>query len=121
MVTVEFRHAEPLRAGYLFEEYLGTLALFLVFVGGRPDIALDNVIAEDDADRFVIREVLDQRQRIGDAAFALLIGVIYLLKPKVLAVPKKFEEIARRVAARDDHDVVNTGINKRLDRVIDHR
>jgi hypothetical protein len=65
--------------------------------------------------------VLGQRQRVGDAAFALLVGVVNVLQPELFAVGQKPQEIARIPAARDHQDVVNAGVHQRLNGVINHR
>ena len=44
------------------------------------DVAFDDVVAQDDADALAVGEMFGQRQRVGDAAFAFLIGVVQMLQ-----------------------------------------
>ena len=60
-------------------------------------------------------------ERVGDAAFAFLIGVGDVLEAEVLAVGQQAQKIAGIFPAGDDHDVGDAGIDQRLDRVVDHR
>jgi hypothetical protein len=87
----------------------------------RPDAVLDDVVAEHDDDAVVVGEMLGQAERLGDAALAFLVGVVELLEAERLPVAEQAEELARVLAARDDHDVVEPGVDERLDRVVDHR
>ncbi len=65
--------------------------------------------------------MLAEIERVGNAAFAFLIGIGDVLQAEVLAVGEQAEKIARILAARDHHDVGDAGIDQGLDRVIDHR
>ena len=53
-------------------------------VGRLADAAFDDVVAQHDADLLAVGEVLGQRQRVGDAAFAFLIGVVDVLEAELL-------------------------------------
>ena len=85
------------------------------------DAALDDVVAQNHADLLAVGEVLGQRQGVGDAAFALLVGVVDMVQPELLAVGQQAQKIARIAAAGDDQDIANAGIHEGLDGVIDHR
>ncbi len=50
--------------------------------------------------------MFDQRERLGDAAFAFLVCVIQMFQSKRFAVAEQPEKIAGGIAAGDDHDVV---------------
>ena len=86
------------------EEELHWLALKLVpGLGTRtagklldrfPNAALDDVVSQDHAGLLSVGEMSRQRQRVGDAAFALLVGVVDMFQPELLAVRKKTQEIA---------------------------
>ena len=85
------------------------------------DVALDDVVAQDDADLLAVGEVLGQRQGVGDAAFAFLVGVVDVLQAELFAVGQQAQEIARVAAAGDDQDVLDPGVHQRLDGIVDHR
>ena len=44
-----------------------------------------------------------------------------MFEPERFAVAEQTQEVAGRIAACNDHDVVNTRIHESLNRVIDHR
>ena len=92
-VAVELRHAESLRVGHAFEQYLGTAALKAVLVGGGTDIALDDIVAEYHTDRFVVGKMLDQPERVGDTALALLIRIVEMLEAEIPPVSQQFEKM----------------------------
>src|SRR5262249_20761095 len=73
---------ESLRVGYFLEEDARAAFLLAEFLNGRPDVSFDQVVAQDDADLVPIGEVLGERQRFSDSAFAFLIGVIQMLQSK---------------------------------------
>ena len=60
-------------------------------------------------------------ERLGDAAGLLLVGVAQALQAELAPVAEQPQELAGVVAAGDDHDVVDAGLDQRLDRVVDHR
>ncbi len=62
-----------------------------------------------------------QRQRVGDAAFAFLVGVVDMLQAELLAVGQQAQKIAGIPAAGHDQDVPDARIHQRLDRVVNHR
>ena len=65
--------------------------------------------------------MLRQAQGVGDATFALLVGITQMLEPEILAVPQQLEKIPCAIAARHQHDFRDAGVDERLDRVVDHR
>ena len=65
--------------------------------------------------------MLGQSQRIGDAALALLIGVIDVAQPELFAIGQQPQKVSRVLAAGDDQDIPDPRIDQRLDGVIDHR
>jgi len=56
---------------------------------GFADGVFDDVVAEDQADRVVLGEVLGQAQCLRDAAGTLLIRVVQVLEPELAAVPSR--------------------------------
>ena len=52
-----------------------------------------------------VHEVLGETQRVGDAPFALLVGVADVLQAEVGAVAEQLQEVPGEVTARDDLDV----------------
>src|SRR2546423_823622 len=119
--TVEFGHAEALWVGHLLEKDFRAAALVSVRPRGLADVLLDDVVAEDDADRLAVGERLAQGERRGDAALALLVRVVDVLEAEVAPVLEELEEVARGVSARDDHDVFYPCVDERLHGVVDHR
>ena len=73
---------------------MGALRLAAEAVGRLADAAFDNVVAQDDADLLPIGEMFGQRQRVRDAAFAFLIGVVDVLESEMLAIRQEFEKTA---------------------------
>ena len=55
-------------------------------VGGLPDIAFDDVVAEHYADLLAVGEMFGQVESVRDAAFAFLVGVVNVLEAELLAV-----------------------------------
>ena len=115
--------ATPKRSasGTSFEQDVRALRLLAEAVGRLPDVALDDVVAQHDADLLAVGEMFGQRQSVGDAAFAFLVGVVDVLQAELLAVGQQAQEIAGIPAAGDDQDVLDAGVHQRLDRVVDHR
>ena len=64
-----------------------------------------------------VGEMLRQRQRVGDTAFALLVGVVDMFQAELLSVGQQAQEVARVSAARHDQDFADPGVHERLDRV----
>ena len=73
-----------------------------------------------DADALAVGEMLGQRQRVRDAAFAFLIGVVQMLQAELAAVGQQAQKIARIPAAGDDQNLSNARIHQRLDGVVNH-
>jgi hypothetical protein len=66
---------------------------------------LNNVVAQNYAGFFAIREVFGEPQRVGDAALALLIGVIEMRQAELLTVGQQAQKIARITTAGDQQNV----------------
>ncbi len=88
--------------------------------GSVADVALDDVVAQHHADFVAAGPGLGQTQRVGDAGLAFLVGEAQLPQPELLAVLQQAQEVARVVAAGDDQDVANAGVDQDLQRVKDH-
>src|SRR6185369_6602598 len=65
--------------------------------------------------------MLDQRQSSRDSSFAFLIGVVQVLQSESSAVPQQLQKISCRISAGDDHDVRDSRVHQRLNRIVDHR
>ena len=83
---------------------------------GGDDVVFDDVVAENDANLFPFDEGLGEPKRVGDAAFAFLVGVVNAMKIEILAVGKQAKEVAGILAAGDDDDVLDARIHQSLDR-----
>ena len=98
---VDLGHAEALGVGHLLEQDLrARLLLAEVRRTAARDVLLDDVVAEHDADRLAVGEVLAEPERVGDAALALLVGVVQVLEPELAAVAEQPQEVARRCCRR---------------------
>jgi len=73
--------------------------------------ALDNVVAQNDADLVAVGEMLRQRQRVGNAALAFLVGVVDVLEAESLTVGQEAQKVTGVAAAGHEHDVLNTRIH----------
>ena len=87
----------------------------------RRECPFDDVIAQHDDDLLAVGEVFRQSQRVGNAAFAFLVGVIDVGKIEGAAVAEQPQEVAGVIAARDDQQVADAGIDERLDGIENHR
>ena len=96
----QFGDAETFRVLHFFQQNVRALRLAAEFVGRLADAAFDDVVAQNDADLLAIGEMFGQRQRVGDAAFAFLIGVIDVLQSEMFAVGQQSQEIRRNSGRR---------------------
>ena len=80
------RHAEPLWIFNFFEENFRPFSLAEKVIRRLGDVPLNDVIAQHDANRFAIGEVLSQPERIGYTSFTFLIGIVEMFEPKVFPV-----------------------------------
>ena len=76
--------------------------------GHFGDGFFEDVVAQDHADLVAVGEVLGQRERVGDAAFAFLVGVVQMLESEFLAVGEQAQKIARIAAAGDQQDILES-------------
>src|SRR5580698_3629550 len=112
--------AEALGVLHFFQQDLGAGFLPLKIFRHVPDTALDDIVAQDDADAAAIGEMLGQAQGVRDAAFAFLIGVVQMLQAEFLAVGQQAQEISRVASARHHQDLLYARIHQRLDGVVNH-
>src|SRR5262249_30541935 len=87
---------------------------------GGDDVVLDDIIAQDNADFFALNKGFGEAERVGDAAFAFLVGVMDAVAVEILAGGEEPEEVAGILAAGDDDDVLDAGVDERLDRIKNH-
>jgi len=85
------------------------------------DVVLDDVVAENDANLFAVDERLCEPERVCDAAFAFLVGVVNAVQVKILAIGEETKEVAGILPASDDDDVLDARIHQCLDGVENHR
>ena len=90
-------------------------------VGCGANAPFNKVVPEHHADLLSIGEVFRQRERIGDAALALLVGVINMSKAEVLSIAEEAQKVARVAPARHDQNIPDIRIHQCLDRIINHR
>ncbi len=89
--------------------------------GGFADGVFEDVVAEDQADAVAAGEVLGQAQGLGDAAGAVLIGVVEVFEAELAAVAEQADEIAAVVSAGDEQNFLDAGLGHAFEGVIDHR
>ncbi len=87
----------------------------------RLERVLEDVVGEHDADLVAVDEPLGEREGVGDPARLLLVRVEETVDAELVAVAEQAEELARVGAAGDEHQLAQTGLDQRLDRVRDHR
>ena len=107
--------------GNFLQHHHRALVLLLEAGRGIANVAFDDVVAQHHANVVALGPRLGQTQRVGDAAFAFLVGEAELLQPELLAVLQQAQEVAGVLAAGDDQDVANAGVHQGLQRVEDHR
>jgi hypothetical protein len=115
--VLDARHAQVaqvLGLAHVRQEDAGALSLFPEVPDGLGDRAAEDVVREHHDDPVAGAEVPGEPERLGDAAGALLLPV---LEP----VAEQAMEILHVVAARHDHQLRDTGLAERVDRVHDHR
>src|SRR5215216_3060748 len=119
--SIQSRHAETLRIGDLLQNDLRAATLRTISIDSREYVSLYYVVAENDANWTISREVLDEGKRFGDAAFTFLVRVVEMFQAKRFAVSEQAEEFAGGAASGHYHDVGDARIHESLNRVIDHR
>ncbi len=86
--------AKAFGVGDLFEKDVRSGRLAAEPVGGFADAFFNDVVAQNDADFVPVGEVLRKGERVGDAAFAFLVGIVDVLEAKLLAVREQAQEVA---------------------------
>src|SRR5262245_30553814 len=99
---------------------LGAASALHEFASRIADALFIDVVAENDANRVVLDEILGEGKRRRDAAFTLLISVVEMLQSEFFAVAKQFEKMARILTAGHDEDPRDPRINQSLNGVVDH-
>jgi hypothetical protein len=65
--------------------------------------------------------MLTKSESLGYTSLVLLVGIIKMLQAEFLSIPEEPEEFPGMVAAAYDHDILDTSIDERAQRIIDHR
>src|SRR4051812_30331886 len=87
-IALQLRHAVGLGIFHLGKQNLSALPLMAEALRGVADRILQNVVAQNQANRIARREMLGQAQRLRDAARAILIGIVQLFEAKLAAISK---------------------------------
>ncbi len=87
-------------------------------VGQR--LALQDVVAEHDAEAVVTHEIARQANGMGDAQRATLVA-IREVQVEVPSVRQQFDDVAHAPATQDDHHLVDAHAAQGLEREVDHR
>jgi hypothetical protein len=53
------------------------------------EVVFNQVVTEDDTNRFPVCKVFGQTKSLGNPAFALLVGIIQMLQSEVVAVAEE--------------------------------
>ena len=93
--AVEFRNAKALRIRYSLQHDLRATIFAVVGADSGTDVALNNIVAENDADRIVAGKVFHQGKSFGDAAFTFLISIVKMFETECLAVSQQLQKITR--------------------------
>src|SRR5205807_1637627 len=115
-----FGAAKALGIVDLFQDNVSTAFLPGEDFRSVQEIIFDDVVAKHHANRLAIGEVLSQPQRVGNAAFAFLVGIVHPLQAKIFAVGQQPQEIPGIVAAGDDQNLGYADVHQGLDGVVNH-
>src|SRR2546426_9126060 len=120
-VVADLSDPEPLGVGHLLQKDARATAVLLKPSDLGAEVALEHVVAQNDADGTVRGEGFRPRQCVRDAPLAFLVGVVEPPRPYLSAVTEQLHEPPAVVSARDDEDLVDPGADQRLHGVEDHR
>ena len=99
--AANFRNAKSLRVRDFLQKDLRAPSLLSEILDSAANVVLDDVVAQNYANRLAGGKVLRQAQRLSDAAFAFLIGIIQMLQSEIPAVSQQPEKIACVLSACD--------------------
>jgi len=120
-VLVEVDHAEALRILDPVAEHRGALLLTrgaLQLLG--EVLAVEDVVAEDQAYRIVADELFTDQEGLGQAVRRRLFGVTEV-DPELAAVAQQVLVLRQILRCRDDQNVADAGEHQHRDRVVGHR
>ena len=60
MVALNFGHAKPVGIDDFFDENLGALSLLLEVLNGQANVILNDVVAQDHANRLAVGKIFSQ-------------------------------------------------------------
>src|SRR5439155_14436951 len=113
---VELRDAKLLRVRDATEHHLGIIALRLELVDHASDSALEDVVAQVDAEGVVTSKRLRTEDRMGDSLRCALYDVGDMDAP-LRAVPQKFPDLPGLVVPEDDANVRDLRVAEILEAV----
>ena len=106
---------------FLGEHDAGATLLPAKGLVARLDRPLEDVVREKDDAPVLGDELLRQAERLSDAAGLVLVGIEEALDAEFVPVAEQAEELACMGPPGDQHDLVHSRADQRLDRVVDHR
>ena len=106
--VTQSRPLRTVRRPTSFSRILAPAGLLLEIIHRLADVAFDDVVAQNHADLLAVGEMFGQRQGVGDAAFAFLIGIIQMLQPEFPPVGEQPQEIAGIPAAGHHQDFLES-------------
>jgi hypothetical protein len=90
-------------------------------VDDRSQRSFEDVVRQHDDAVVAVDEVLGEPERLRNPARLRLVGVEQAVAAVGAPVAEQAQELSRVRASGDDHDLVHSGADERLDRVLDHR
>ena len=120
-VAVELGDSETLGVVNFFEENARAALLAFEFVDRLADVAFDQIVAQDYAHLIPIRKVFGETERLRDATFAFLIGVVQVLEAEALSIAEQTQKVARVAPSRDQQNVGDPRVDQGLNGIVDHR
>ncbi len=119
-VAVSFRNAVFPRMIDFFQKDAGTFLLLFEGLDRRLDALLEDIVTEHDDHFVVTRELTGQAKGLGYTALSCLVCIVDSREPKVFTIADESKEVSCEFAARQDNDIVDSGFDEHLDRVVNH-
>src|SRR6185437_12008438 len=118
--ALKHRHAEALGMRHFLQKDMRPASGALEVLAPADDIRLQNVVAQRNANRVPVSETLCEPQSVGDAAFALLIGIREMAQIEILTVAQQPQEISGAMSTGNQQNVADARIRERLDGIKHH-
>src|SRR5579864_1530712 len=110
-----------LRLIHAFQKNASARMLVGEIVHVRADALTQYVVPKHDDNSVAIHELLAQTKGFCNTTCARLIAELQSLQTEFGAIAQQRQELASVISARDDHQLIDARLYKRLDWVKDHR